>query len=79
MLLKQFGYQNAGTIEFLVDEENISYFAEMNTRIQVEHPDYGNDYECGSCNNNKLSLLQGNYYHLHKRILLLKGMRRMSP
>ncbi|MBK1883499.1 acetyl-CoA carboxylase biotin carboxylase subunit [Luteolibacter pohnpeiensis] len=38
-LIKAIGYQNAGTIEYLVDEaaENF-YFMEMNTRIQVEHP-----------------------------------------
>ncbi len=37
-LILEVGYQNAGTVEFIVDQENNFYFIEVNARIQVEHP-----------------------------------------
>ena len=37
-LCEEIGYVNAGTIEYLVDDQENFYFMEMNTRIQVEHP-----------------------------------------
>jgi acetyl-CoA carboxylase biotin carboxylase subunit len=45
-LAKSVGYQNVGTIEFLVDDDRHFYFMEMNTRIQVEHTITEEVYGC---------------------------------
>ena len=36
-LCKDVGYENAGTVEFLLDKEGNHYFIEVNARLQVEH------------------------------------------
>jgi acetyl-CoA carboxylase biotin carboxylase subunit len=63
-LAQAVGYENAGTIEYLVDNQGNFYFMEMNTRIQVEHPVTEEVYACDLVKE-QISIASGNRLSEH--------------
>lgn len=63
-LAEAVGYENAGTMEYLVDNQGSFYFMEMNTRIQVEHPVTEEVYACDLVKE-QISIASGNKISEH--------------
>lgn len=65
-LAKAVGYRNAGTAEFLVDQQGRHYFIEINPRIQVEHTITGQYKICSSIQIYSIALIRGNHGYRHR-------------